>query len=171
MRTPVRSVSIGSDNGLSPIHYLNQYWVIVNWTLMNKFQWSFQIKTKKTLFISSENIVCEMAAPSCPVGDDLMHFQYLSSNTFWKLWCIPLNPGIGHGFIILCVKLLNCAINLLNSLWPSDIICRHRTGSTLDQVMACCLAAPSHCLNQCWLIISKVLWHSSEDISKRRTNQ
>ena len=30
--------------------------------------------------------------------------------------------------------------------------------------MACCLTAPSHYLNQCWLIISKVLWHSSEDI-------
>ena len=28
--------------------------------------------------------------------------------------------------------------------------------------MACCLMAPSHYLNQCWLITSKVLWHSSE---------
>ena len=36
--------------------------------------------------------------------------------------------------------------------------------STLVQVMACCLTAPSHYLNQCWLIISTVLWHSSEDI-------
>ena len=26
--------------------------------------------------------------------------------------------------------------------------------------MACCLTAPSHYLNQCWLIISMVLWHS-----------
>ena len=26
--------------------------------------------------------------------------------------------------------------------------------------MACCLTAPSHYLNQCWLIISEVLWHS-----------
>ena len=40
--------------------------------------------------------------------------------------------------------------------------------STLVQVMACCLTAPSHYLNQCWLIISKVLWHSSEDIIMRR---
>ena len=40
--------------------------------------------------------------------------------------------------------------------------------------MACCLTAPSHYLNQCWLIISKVLWHSSEGIIMRRsedTNQ
>ena len=28
--------------------------------------------------------------------------------------------------------------------------------------MACCLTAPSHYLNQCWLIISKVSWHSFE---------
>ena len=40
--------------------------------------------------------------------------------------------------------------------------------------MACCLTAPSHYLNQCSLITSKVLWHSSEDIIIRRfedTNQ
>ena len=60
------------------------------------------------------------------------------------------------------------------SLWPSDAIGRQRTESTLAQVMACCLTAPSHYLNQCWLIISKVLWHSSEGIIMRRsedTNQ
>ena len=26
--------------------------------------------------------------------------------------------------------------------------------------MACCLMAPSHYLNQCWLLISEILWHS-----------
>ena len=35
--------------------------------------------------------------------------------------------------------------------------------------MACCLTAPSHYLHQSWLIISKVLWHSSEGIVIRRT--
>ena len=42
----------------------------------------------------------------------------------------------------------------INSLWPSDAISRHRSGSTLAQVIACCLTAPSYYLNQCWLIIS-----------------
>ena len=46
------------------------------------------------------------------------------------------------------------------TLWPSDAIWRQRSGSTLAQVMACCLTAPSHYLNQCWLIISEVQWHS-----------
>ena len=31
------------------------------------------------------------------------------------------------------------------------------SGSTLAQVVACCLTAPSHYLNQCWLIIRDVL--------------
>ena len=38
---------------------------------------------------------------------------------------------------------------ILNSLRPSDAIWRHRSGSTLAQVMVCCLTAPSHYLNQC----------------------
>ena len=40
----------------------------------------------------------------------------------------------------------------INSLWPSDAICRCRSGSTLAQIMACCLTAPSYYLNQRWLI-------------------
>ena len=34
--------------------------------------------------------------------------------------------------------------------------------ATLAQVMAWCLAAPSHYLNQYWYIFSEVLWHSHE---------
>ena len=41
----------------------------------------------------------------------------------------------------------------------SDAIWRHRSESTLAQVMACCLTAPTHYLNHCWLIISKAfIW-------------
>ena len=49
-----------------------------------------------------------------------------------------------------------------HSLWPSDTIWPHQSGSTLAQVMACCRTASSHYLNQCCLIISKVRWHSYE---------
>ena len=38
---------------------------------------------------------------------------------------------------------------MINSLWPSDAIWWHRSGSAPAQVMACCLMAPSHYLNQC----------------------
>ena len=50
--------------------------------------------------------------------------------------------------------------SMVNSLWPSDAIWRHRSGSTLAQVMAWWLTAPSHYLNQCWLIMNGVLWYS-----------
>ena len=57
----------------------------------------------------------------------------------------------------------------VNSLWPIDAIWRQGSRSTLVQVMAWCLTAPSHYLNQSWLIISKVPWHSSEGIIMRRS--
>ena len=53
-------------------------------------------------------------------------------------------------------------VEIFNTLWPSDAIWRWRSWSTLVQVMTCCLTAPSHYLNQIWLIIRKVSWHSSE---------
>ena len=40
----------------------------------------------------------------------------------------------------------------VNALWPSDAMRWNRSGSTLAQVMACCMMAPSHYLNQCSLI-------------------
>ena len=52
--------------------------------------------------------------------------------------------------------------HLINSLWPSDSVWHRRFWSTLAQVMAWCLMAPSHYLNQYWLIISEVLWNSPE---------
>ena len=58
----------------------------------------------------------------------------------------------------------------VNSLWPNDAICRHRSGSTLAQVMACCLTAPTHYLNKCWLIISKTQLHSSDGKFTRDTS-
>ena len=57
-----------------------------------------------------------------------------------------------------------------NSLWPSDAKWWHRSGWTLVQVMACCLMAPSNYLNQCWLIIKGILWHSSESNLTRTVN-
>ena len=72
--------------------------------------------------------------------------------------------------------IFNCLVirKKINSLGPSDAIWRWTSWSTLVQLMAWCLMAPSHYLIQCWLIISKVLWHSSEDIIIRSfedTNQ
>ena len=42
-----------------------------------------------------------------------------------------------------------------------------KSRTTLAQVMACYLSALSHYLNQCWLIFSKVHWHSFDGNSTR----
>ena len=50
----------------------------------------------------------------------------------------------------------------INLLWLNHTMWHHRTWSTLVQVMACCLIAPNHYLNQCWLLNSEVSWQSPE---------
>ena len=50
----------------------------------------------------------------------------------------------------------------VNSSWPSDAKWQHISGSTLAQEMAHFLMVPSDYLNQCSLIISEVLWPSTE---------
>ena len=40
---------------------------------------------------------------------------------------------------------------------PSDAVWRHRSWSKLAQVMTCYLMAPTHYLNQCWLLVKGVL--------------
>ena len=67
-------------------------------------------------------------------------------------WCVSWMSQVGYCSIIWLPD--------IKSFWPSDTIWQQRSGSTLAQVMACCLTAPSHYLNQCWLIINKVQWHS-----------
>ena len=54
------------------------------------------------------------------------------------------------------VRYQNNNSSAFNTVRPSDGILRHRSGSTLAQIMACCLTAQSHYPNQCWLIINKV---------------
>ena len=43
----------------------------------------------------------------------------------------------------------------VNPLWSSNAIWWHRFEAILVEVMACCLTALSHYLNQCWLFTSK----------------
>ena len=177
---------IGSDNGLShewsQAHYLNQHQNIVNLTLRNKLQGNFNgnshIFIKENMF---ENVVWRWR-PFC------LSLNVLTTNQ-WKpflvwahsvlrpgsseiTWPIPwlLMPWLLHRQVIssLAIEYLSYHVSvrkcnvMFNALWPIDPIWRQKTGSTLVQVMARCLTAPNHYLNQCWLIIGKVLWHSSK---------
>ena len=71
--------------------------------------------------------------------------------------------GIDSNFINLVLMWhFDFSTRIINTLWPNDVIWWRWSWSTLAQVMACCLTAPSHYLNQCWLMISGVLWHSPD---------
>ena len=57
--------------------------------------------------------------------------------------CIKLSTGDSH--FVLCFVVLLCGVT--SSLWINWALC---------WVVVCSLTAPSHYLNHCWLIISKV---------------
>ena len=85
--------------------------------------------------------------------DDWFHAsfpQIFSTSLFWiTLFCFLI-----YIFTQMVVLITTCSsIHILvNSWWPSESIWWHKSGSTLAQVMVCCLKAPSHCLNLCWLV-------------------
>ena len=58
-----------------------------------------------------------------------------------------------------------CFVAILTHWSLVTVISRNfvNTGWSLVQVMAPCWTAPSHNLNQCWLIINETLWHWPED--------
>ena len=58
---------------------------------------------------------------------------------------------------------------VFNSLWLNGAKWRHKSLSILTQGMACCLPVRSYNLNQCSLIIGKILWHSRDDNFTRNT--
>ena len=123
---------------------------VLSWTLLNIFQWS-SIRNSNGLFHENalESVVCKTVAI-------LSRSQCLIQN------------------ISICLMVADASSNQINSMCLSDAIRRQVTESTLAQVMACCLTAPRHYMNQCWFIISKVIWHSPDGIMMRRsedTNQ
>ena len=93
--------------------------------------------------------------------------------TKWSIWMVywESNKFATEGNDILIGEICQMhTTHYLNSLWPSDAIRWQRSGSTLAQVMACCLTAPSHYLYQCWLIISKIQLHPSDGNFTRDTS-
>ena len=86
-------------------------------------------------------------------------------------WCRPGDKPLSEPTMLnLLMPICVIRPQWINSLWPSDAIWQHISESTLAQVMACCLMAPSHYLNQCWLIISEVLWQSPRGNFTRYTS-
>ena len=131
--------------------------------------------TKFTRFLSSLHPLCLCHS----FHADFFFFFFLRNIiyvcTFYHFlplkWCTEDGWGPGdarshgissHGIDLVIMKYSSFSTRRVNSLGPGDAKRWQRYGSTLDQVMACCLTAPSHYLNQCRLI-SEIQWHSSED--------
>ena len=108
------------------------------WDQVNRLSWKDKLFTRSIiLVVILTNCHC------CHYMGELLH-------TRQKKYVINYIPKLELTYICM----------LVNSLWPSNAIRRQRSGSTLAEVMACCLTAPSHYLNQCWLIIIEVQWNS-----------
>ena len=80
------------------------------------------------------------------------HFYVSSRNLHCVMYTEIMNKIYPHAKLTKCNKMLIVCMNTgVNSLRTSDAIWRNKSGSTSAQVMACCLTAPTHYLNQCWL--------------------
>ena len=82
-----------------------------------------------------------------------------------------LHLPMGGQYVTICYPVQHFTVILntvrkfhyvFNTLWPDDAIRRHRYWLASTQVMACCLMAPNHYLNQCCLTISEVPWQPPE---------
>ena len=73
------------------------------------------------------------------------------------IWfCVPVKSSVDLPF-----PLIKFSQNWILAVTHcgQDAIWWHRSGATLTQVMACCMTAPSHYLNQYWLTVKCALLH------------
>ena len=135
--------------------------------------WYFYRKLRsERLYLVSWNICTAMFMLLWSPGQELpwlfflleMICRFVSNGDFNTAWNRD-KIAMSQGFVQRWVTVLQdpwCCTFTVNSLRLIDAIWRHRSGSTLAQAMACCLTVPGHYLNQCWLMISDVLWHSPD---------
>ena len=140
----------------------------VNSLAPGKFEWNFRhVIVKHILVIDGCGISCEIALiwMSLDFTDDQSTLVQVmawccqaTSHYLSQCWLRSLTPN--HV----------TRAQWVNSCWPRDAIWGCRYGSTLAQLTTCCLMAPSHYLNQCWHLISKIQWHSSQGNFTRNTS-
>ena len=114
------------------------------------------LKLKDVIFIVLRNCTHFIKIP--------LKYEYLFIRVLLYSWD-KLRLGQGQGQVITIAHpclYFNCS--LINTLWPGDAISRHRSGSSLAHVIACCLKAPNHRLNQSWL--TEAHWYIAEGTFK-----
>ena len=144
--------------------------VFFSWRFISVIQWEI-INVKNSLHLCfvgpmTVGVAPVLLGPAFSEPDKLDPWWGRKISAVFKFWC--------HSYKIVCL-FETCRQQSLvvidrrailswsfNSLWSKDVIWRHRSGSILVQVMSCCLVAPSHYLNQCWLILKGDMWPSPE---------
>ena len=97
-----------------------------------------------TIFVTNGTIVMNV---------DFFMIQVAATSQCLTIPNLPFSEqGILPGISIDCSYILGTT-ELIVAWWLH--MATQRSGSTLAQVMACCLTTPSHYLNQWWLIISE----------------
>ena len=74
----VNQVSIGTDNGLSPSHYLNQCCVIFNWIHRKQLQWNFNQNTKFSFTKMHPKTSSGKWRPFCAGGDEIIRCLHVA---------------------------------------------------------------------------------------------
>ena len=112
----------------------------------------FTKETIQVFLFSLFNFAIASKMFSMPIQNyNLQHAKYLFGyKTKSKNLLVKLGPVVTQ--CNLTIWPISNNTTGFHSLWCSDTIWWHRSGSTWVQLMACCLMAPSHYLNQCWLI-------------------
>ena len=84
------------------------------------------------------------------------HLYHLKGETWWcRFWTWPTKAKVTED--VSCRKCWMLTLCGLVTSYGNIDLGQH------CQVIACCLTAPSHYLNQCWLNICVALWHSAEN--------
>ena len=82
---------------------------------------------------------------------------WTNSQVVYEMGCLKSHEKSPESLDWAWEQKLGCQLTQFGLVMPhGDIELR----LTLAQIMACCLMAPSHYLNQCCPLISEVLWHS-----------
>ena len=129
------------------------WWYI--WRCKDTTWWRHQMET-----FSASLAIC---AGNSPVSGEFPHKGQWRGVFMFSLICVWINGWVNNGEAG-WYETPSCPLwrhrnefwQAFDTLWSSDALWWHRPRSTLAQVMTCCLTAPSHYLNHCWLPISTI---------------
>ena len=143
MYASVNRVSICSNNGLSPIR--RQAIILTN---AGRLSIGLLATNVSEILIKIQNF-----------SFTKMHLKI----SFAKWW--PFCPGgrwvNGDLYMIVAADWTDGVCGCIYCNWNSivKLYVKKRSGSILVQVITCWLMTPNHYLDQCWLIMTEVMWY------------